>query len=86
MPARKSLKDRNKAAITGPLEEPTMESATMMSSEPAAAPVVETQARSVGEQCIFRNRYNCSLTGAINRPTSGLLTAMAAVAGHGDPL
>ena len=52
MPARKSLKDRNKAAITGPLEEPTMESATMVSSEPAAAPVVETQARSVGEQSI----------------------------------
>ena len=48
MPARKSIKDRNKAAITGPLEEPTMESATMVSSEPAAGPVVEKQTRPMG--------------------------------------
>ncbi|MFI7582034.1 hypothetical protein [Kocuria kalidii] len=50
MPARKSLKDRNKAAITGPLEEPTMESVSEVSSEPAVAPVVETPTQPVGER------------------------------------
>ena len=50
MPARKSIKDRNKAAITRPVEESVAEPATEAVAEPVAVPVVEAPALPVGEQ------------------------------------
>lgn len=44
MPARKSLKDRNKAAITGPVAEPVVDPASEQGEEPAVAPAAEAPA------------------------------------------
>jgi hypothetical protein len=48
MPARRSLKDRNKAAITGPVEAPTVEPAAEVIQQATAAPVADAPA--VGER------------------------------------
>ncbi len=50
MPARKSLKDRNKAAITRPVDEPVIEPVTAEVAEPAAAPGVQASAPIAGER------------------------------------